>query len=63
MSEKPELTLGVALNPYTMDYNVATIKQRMGKCDPTGRSFVTLRAEPEKTRFHAKTKIRTFGEG
>jgi hypothetical protein len=54
MSEKPELTLAVSLNAYTMDFHIATIKQRMGRQDPTGRTFVTLRAEPEKTRFHAK---------
>lgn len=54
MSEKPELTLAVSLNAYTMDFHIATIKQRMGKQDPTGRTFITLRAEPDKTRFHPR---------
>lgn len=60
MAEKPELTLGVALNPHTGEYNIATLKQRMGKCDPTGRTFITLRCEPELTRFHAMQSRMTF---
>lgn len=53
MSEKPELSLSVALDPTSMEYNIACIKQRMGPCDPTARRYATLRCEPEKTRFHA----------
>ncbi len=52
LSEKPELSLSVALDPTSMEYKVAVIKQRMGPCDPTARSYVSLRCEPERTRFH-----------
>jgi hypothetical protein len=36
-----------------MEYRVATIKQRMGPCDPTARKYAILYCEPELTRFHA----------
>jgi hypothetical protein len=52
LAEKPGLCLTVALDPYSMRYRVATVKQRTGKCDPSGRTFITLRCEPELTRFH-----------
>lgn len=52
LSEKPELSLSVALNPQSYEYRVACIKQRMGPSDPTAGSFVSLRCEPERTRFH-----------
>lgn len=57
LSEKPALTLSVALDPNTMDFRMATIKQRMGPNDPTGRNFVTLTCEPERTRFHMKGSL------
>lgn len=53
LSEKPELILSVALDPNTMEYRVATIKQRMGPSDPTARKYAVLYCEPELTRFHA----------
>lgn len=52
LSEKPEISLGVALNPHTLDFNVAVLKQRSGPQDPTARSYKTLRCEPTVTRFH-----------
>lgn len=52
LSEKPELSLSVALDPNNLNFNVAVIKQRSGKQDPTARHWVTLRCEPELTRFH-----------
>lgn len=52
LSEKPELAVSIALDPQSNDLNVAVIKQRMGRSDPSASSYVTLRAEPEKTRFH-----------
>jgi hypothetical protein len=55
LSEKPELSLSVALDPTSMEYKVAVIKQRMGPSDPTARRYATLRCEPDKTRFHAYT--------
>lgn len=53
LSEKPHLSLSVAIDPDLLDYRVAVIKQRMGPCDPTGNSYVTLKADPARTRFHA----------
>ncbi|WP_367135754.1 AAA family ATPase [Saccharothrix sp. HUAS TT1] len=53
LSEKPELSLSVALDPTSMVYKIAVIKQRMGPCDPTARTHATLMCEPDKTRFHA----------
>lgn len=58
LAEKPELTLGVALNPLNLTYNIATLKQRMGPSDPSGERFVTIQAEPEKTRFRALHSLR-----
>ncbi|WP_394615864.1 AAA family ATPase [Lentzea sp. JNUCC 0626] len=52
LSEKPELSLSVALDPMSLEYKIAVIKQRMGPSDPTARSFATLLCEPNKTRFH-----------
>lgn len=51
LSEKPELSLSVALDPTTFEYKVAVIKQRMGACDPTARTYASLRCYPEVTRF------------
>ncbi|UZJ23737.1 AAA family ATPase [Rhodococcus antarcticus] len=52
LSEKPELSLSVALDPMSLDYRVAVVKQRMGPSDPTARSYTTMRCEPSRTRFH-----------
>ncbi|MBB3099422.1 hypothetical protein FHR83_007128 [Actinoplanes campanulatus] len=57
LSEKPELSLSVALDPNDMTYRVATIKQRMGKSDPTARTYAILWCEPEYTRFHATSPL------
>ncbi|WP_203791346.1 AAA family ATPase [Paractinoplanes rishiriensis] len=59
LSEKPELTLSVALDPTSMEYRVAVIKQRMGPSDPTARQYAVLYCEPERTRFHARPYART----
>lgn len=53
LSEKPELSLSVALDPYSYEYKVACIKQRMGPSDPTAKRYATIRCEPETTRFHS----------
>lgn len=55
LAEKPELSLTVALDPNDLSYKVACVKQRMGPCDPTARSYAVLQCEPDKTRFHRKT--------
>jgi hypothetical protein len=54
LSEKPEVSLAVALDPNTLDFNVAVVKQRMGPQDPSAKRWVTLRCEPQVTRFHRK---------
>lgn len=51
LSEKPELTLSVALNPVGNAFRVAPIKQREGFCDPSGKSYVTLQANPQWTTY------------
>lgn len=51
VSQKPQLTLTVALDPYNGDYGVACVKQRGGKSDPSATDYVTLKAYPETTRF------------
>lgn len=53
LSEKPELSLSVALNPNDMRFNVAVIKNRSGAQDPSARRWVTLKCLPEVTRFTA----------
>ena len=58
MAEKPELCLGVALNPDTMEYHVATLKQRMGPSDPTGRNYATFVCDAGTTSFHKYAVIR-----
>jgi KaiC/GvpD/RAD55 family RecA-like ATPase len=60
LGEKPELCLGVAIDPYTNLFKIATLKQRMGKSDLTGKTFIRLQAEPAKTRFH---KVGTITKG
>lgn len=59
LSEKPELSVSVALDPTTLNFNVAVIKQRMGPQDPTAKRWTTLRCEPELTRFHRVGLVRT----
>jgi len=51
MSEKPDLTLSVALNPRSHEFRIAILKQRMGFSDPTASSYASLRCDPEWTRF------------
>ena len=51
MSEKPELTLSVALNPHSYEYRIAVLKQRMGPSDPTAQSYASIRVDPSRTRF------------
>ncbi|AKY03791.1 DnaB-like dsDNA helicase [Streptomyces phage Verse] len=51
LSEKPELSLTVALDPTSLEYRVACVKQRMGPCDPTARSYAMMRCHPDVTRF------------
>lgn len=52
LSEKPELSISVALDPNTLNFNIAIVKQRMGPQDPTAKRWKTIRCEPQLTRFH-----------
>lgn len=54
MAEKPQLILGVALDNYTLDFQVAILKQRMGPSDASGRLKAWITAQPEVTRFHRR---------
>ncbi|MFI1655600.1 AAA family ATPase [Streptomyces sp. NPDC020472] len=57
LSEKPELSLSVALDPTSHEYRVAVIKQRMGPCDPTARRYASMRCHPEVTRFSKLERV------
>lgn len=51
LAEKPELCLAVALNPRSLEYKIACIKQRMGPQDPTAQTTASIRCIPDRTRF------------
>lgn len=51
LSEKPELSLSVALNQSTHEFHVAVLKQRSGPSDPSAETYATLHAQPETNRF------------
>lgn len=51
MAEKPELCLAVGLDPTSGQYRIAVLKQRMGKCDPTGRTTASFLCLPSMTQF------------
>lgn len=53
LSEKPELSLSVALDATSMAFNVACIKQRMGPSDPSAQRYATILCKPEVTQFAA----------
>ena len=53
MSEKPEQVLTVGLNGNTNEFKVANVKQRLGRSDPTGRSYATLLAIPAQSRYES----------
>lgn len=53
LSEKPELTLTVALDNVLQRLNVAVVKQREGACNPTGTDYASLVAVLDETRFAA----------
>lgn len=51
LSEKPELSLSVALNPYDQAFRIAIIKQRSGKSDQTGQDWATIQSHPATNSF------------
>lgn len=52
LSEKPEMSLGIAFNPNTMEFHVSPIKNRLGFQDPTANTFATLGVTPETNTFY-----------
>lgn len=57
VAEKPELALGIAYDDRTRQFKIATLKQRMGKSDASGRNFVSIECEPEYARFKPKNTL------
>lgn len=51
LAEKPQLTLGVAIDPGNLNFHIATLKQSMGPSDQSGEKYITLRADPERNMF------------
>ena len=51
LSEKPQLTLSVALEPEYNEFRIAVVKQRTGRSDPSASDYVRLQAFPAITRF------------
>lgn len=54
LSENPELSLSVAYDPNKYQMNVAIIKQRDGRSDPTAREWAELGANLGTMQFYAK---------
>lgn len=54
LSEKPEVILSLALNPFTNEMHAAVVKNRLGKSDPSGRQYATIQAIPEQSRYVRK---------
>ena len=52
LSEKPALSLSVSLDPDSLEFRIACLKQRGGPSDPTAKRYATLIAQPQYTRFH-----------
>src|SRR5674476_643068 len=52
VSQSPEAILSVALDYKPGEFKIGVVKYRSGKCDPTGRTYVTLRCEPEYAQFY-----------
>lgn len=51
LAEKPETVLGIGLNPMDEHFKIAPLKNREGRQDLTGNTWVSLRAHPAKTQF------------
>lgn len=66
LSEKPELTLTVALGAHLVDeglepvreFRVACVKQRDGACDPSAGQFAILNCDPSRTQFWDRRRKR-----
>jgi KaiC/GvpD/RAD55 family RecA-like ATPase len=49
VAQLPEIILGVALDQNV--FKIAPVAVRSGKCDPSGKTFVSLSADPERAMF------------
>lgn len=46
-----ERIVTVSLDPSTLEFKMAVVKNRDGKADASGESFVSVKADPERARF------------
>jgi adenylate kinase family enzyme len=53
VAQLPEIILGVALDQERQLFHIAPVKNRSGKADPTGNTYVTLHADPVYASFRA----------
>lgn len=51
VSQRPEIIVSIAFDGVREQLRVAVVKQRGGKADPTGKTWVPLQVYPETTRF------------
>lgn len=63
LSEKSELCLSVALDSNSLHLNIAAVKQRMGRQDPTAKRWVSIQCVPEHTQFKSLHDSRTIING
>lgn len=54
MAEKPETIFGVGLDPLTLEFKIAVLKNRNGPQDPNADRPVVIQADPVHTRFYPK---------
>jgi len=52
-SELPEVILSVSLDQVRQLFHIAAVKVRSGKSDPTGNTYVSLKADPARAMFSA----------
>lgn len=57
LSEKPSLSLSVALQPDSNEFRIAPIKFRHGKADPMAERPAVLYADPERNLFHSARPV------
>ncbi|MFC4336004.1 AAA family ATPase [Salininema proteolyticum] len=57
MSEKPGLSLSVALDPQTNEYRIAVTKNRHGPSDPSAQTWASLYVDPDTCRFYPSKPV------
>ncbi len=48
VNQLPEMILTVALDAFRGEFKIAAVKNRSGPADPTGKTYVTLFADPSR---------------